>query len=267
MGCKGSKGAAGSASPETAVAQPAQATDGYEAAPVSTDKSRLDDDDQQQDSKPEDVDAAGDTGEAEDTAQPAAVGQEAEEQQMLEVTPAEDYCITLELSKDAKLGAKMVVLEASGGLRIEELSEGLLINWNDQNPHLQVRAGDIIVEVNGATGAQGIAAELNSSKDLRIRLHREAVRCQAPAEKDSGQTAADPDAVAESTGEGSCCNNTGSSGADALAGIGTTSRSGSRRGYSIQEEAPEPDTKEIEAALDVPEASALKRDACWCQCG
>lgn len=267
MGCNGSKGTGGSASPETAVAQPAQATDGYEAALGSTDKSRLSVDNQQQDLKPEDVDAAGDTCEAEDTAQPAAVGQDAEEQRMLEATPLEEYCITLEFSKDAKLGANMVVLEANGGMRLGELKDGLLMNWNDQNPHQLVRAGDIIIEVNGATGAQGIAAELNSSKDLRIRLRREPVRCHAPDDIVSRQTAADGVAGAGSTGESSRCNKTGSSGAAALAGIGTTSRSCSRRGQSVQEEAPEPDTKEIDAAFDVRETSALKRDACWCQCG
>lgn len=60
-----------------------------------------------------------------------------------------------------------------GGLKINRFGKGLISNWNDAHPDLQVSVFDIIIEVNGASGScELLMEEMAREPVLKLRIVR-----------------------------------------------------------------------------------------------
>lgn len=72
-------------------------------------------------------------------------------------------------------------------LRIENVSDGLLVVWNRAHPFFQVNPGDEIVRVNDKRGnAQAMLEELTSTETLRLTVRRGAQERRMSANSVSG---------------------------------------------------------------------------------
>mmetsp|Transcript_95709 Transcript_95709/g.239801 ORF Transcript_95709/g.239801 Transcript_95709/m.239801 type:complete len:502 (+) Transcript_95709:174-1679(+) len=83
------------------------------------------------------------------------------------------YSIELDKKKgNYRLGIDVDTTHGAA-LLVDAVKGGLVEEWNNQHPQLQVRAGDRIVEVNGITGdAQEILKECQSAQWLNMRIRR-----------------------------------------------------------------------------------------------
>mmetsp|Transcript_18140 Transcript_18140/g.42125 ORF Transcript_18140/g.42125 Transcript_18140/m.42125 type:complete len:152 (-) Transcript_18140:267-722(-) len=84
-----------------------------------------------------------------------------------------EWTITLDRAIQKRIGIDVDHAEQKGILVVRSITGGLAEQWNSANPDAQVRAGDHIVDVNGAKGDVGVLLErCRKDKLLRITLKR-----------------------------------------------------------------------------------------------
>eukprot|EP00929_Paragymnodinium_shiwhaense_P106012 TRINITY_DN71103_c0_g1_i1.p1 TRINITY_DN71103_c0_g1~~TRINITY_DN71103_c0_g1_i1.p1 ORF type:complete len:488 (+),score=107.28 TRINITY_DN71103_c0_g1_i1:71-1534(+) len=86
----------------------------------------------------------------------------------VEVKPGETFEVRVEKKEGALLGFSF----GQESLRVTVLGQGLLAEWNEQNPDRTVRVGDIVVEVNGHDEPAKMTEELKKLETLRIVFRR-----------------------------------------------------------------------------------------------
>jgi len=72
-----------------------------------------------------------------------------------------------------KRGDAVLGLQLDGNLKIREVRDGLVKEWNQANQHAEVCPGDQIVVVNGISGnVEAMFAAIKREPELRLRIHR-----------------------------------------------------------------------------------------------
>lgn len=91
------------------------------------------------------------------------------------------YSIVLDKRRGGfRLGIDVDTTHGSA-LLVDAVTGGLVEAWNRQHPHLQVRTGDHIVEVNGISGdAQAVFKECKTAQHLHMRIRRGRLDQQIP---------------------------------------------------------------------------------------
>jgi len=89
----------------------------------------------------------------------------------------EEFCLHIPDLNGKKLGIETYVSEFYPAFNITKIqSDGLISNWNRENPHLMVRVGDNLVEINGVRGdTEKICEQLGTASELYIQIKRSAL--------------------------------------------------------------------------------------------
>mmetsp|Transcript_70031 Transcript_70031/g.193721 ORF Transcript_70031/g.193721 Transcript_70031/m.193721 type:complete len:136 (-) Transcript_70031:125-532(-) len=77
-----------------------------------------------------------------------------------------EFTIKVDRRSEGKLGLSLEL----PGCRVDGVNDGLVAQWNEQNPTKQVKVGDTIVKVNGIS--QGISEQLAKADVLEIVFMR-----------------------------------------------------------------------------------------------
>mmetsp|Transcript_107425 Transcript_107425/g.310482 ORF Transcript_107425/g.310482 Transcript_107425/m.310482 type:complete len:231 (+) Transcript_107425:71-763(+) len=94
----------------------------------------------------------------------------------LEIGRARTFVVRVPDASQGKLGLDLVVHPAGAAAYITQVfSKGLVQTWNQQNPELDVRSGDMIIAVNGQTGTSLELTQLAvSTSKLELTITRPA---------------------------------------------------------------------------------------------
>ena len=83
------------------------------------------------------------------------------------------FDVVLDHSEGSRYGCKLV--RDTHGTKIHELeSDGLLEQWNVKHPQRKVKAGDVVVSVNGVTGHEDMWREREKRQVMKMTLLRAA---------------------------------------------------------------------------------------------
>lgn len=100
-----------------------------------------------------------------DKAQPAGVGMPA----------GHDFTVLLVKDVETKLGMAVLNYEGPEGawLKVQDIGQGLVGNWNAAHPDQEVKRDDLIWQVNGAGGTvENIVTECRKSEALELKVRR-----------------------------------------------------------------------------------------------
>lgn len=88
-----------------------------------------------------------------------------------------EICLHIPDLNGQKLGIDTYVCELYPAFNITKIqSDGLISNWNRENPHLMVTVGDSLVEINGVRGdTEKISEQLGMASELYIQIKRNAI--------------------------------------------------------------------------------------------
>lgn len=85
---------------------------------------------------------------------------------------ATEFKVTITKLPNSRLGID-VDLSAGGSLMVDQINEGLVMDWNKANPDKAVKSGDHIVEVNGSRGnAQQLTEVCKRDEKLEMTVKR-----------------------------------------------------------------------------------------------
>mmetsp|Transcript_5059 Transcript_5059/g.9719 ORF Transcript_5059/g.9719 Transcript_5059/m.9719 type:complete len:180 (-) Transcript_5059:45-584(-) len=92
----------------------------------------------------------------------------------MQVQVGEEFTVHISDRQGHKLGIDTCASKFYPAFNVIKIKgDGLIAIWNEKNPHLEVRVGDDLMEVNGVRGdKEKICEQLGKAEELRLQVKR-----------------------------------------------------------------------------------------------